>query len=512
MKKNLYKILLLLIIFSATMFANSHLIPRINLVRNMAGLTRNLPLENAPPQFVIAVNLLGGLRSILIDMLWLRTIKLREQGKFFEMSQLYKWICELEPQIEDIWTHNAWNMAYNISFEMPFDKDRWRWIKKAIHLLRNQGLKYNSKSAKIRKEIAWIYSHKIGQSWDDMHFYYKKQLALEMNGFVKNIEDLKKMETLKKTTVFLKNNPEINNLFTDLQYNGIHNYTDFRDAFEISEKQPEYDKDIMTKISLLLRRDQLQKMYKLDISEMINVMKKFGHLDWRLPDTHAIYWAYTAKKFANKKNMILYDRIIYISMQTMYRRGKLFLMKDGADYLYITGPDKNFIDTMYQVYVEIMDYYKKSEAAIKNIKISYFHFLSEAIVLLYAFDDTENAKKYFSIIKKDFPHKIKEDNHIRYALNEFKITAETGNYDHVKGLLYTLIKQAYWNLSLGNEQAFTGYIKLATMLRNEYTKTVSNQARLRLPTISEIKKQALKDAQTFPRPLKKSLYEKIGTE
>jgi len=512
MKKNLYKILLLVTIISATMFANSRLIPRINLMRDTAGLTRNLPLENAPPQFVVAVNLLGGLRSILINMLWMRTIKLREQGKFFEMSQLYKWICELEPQIEDIWTHNAWNMAYNISYEMPFDKDRWRWIKKAIRLLRDQGLKYNSKSAKIRKEIAWIYSHKIGQNWDDMHFYYKKQLALEMNGLVNNIEDLKEMETLQKTTVFLKNNPEIDKIFTDLQYSGIHNYTDFRHEFELSEKQSEYDKDVLYKISLLLRRDNLQKVYKFDVSEMIKIMNKFGPLDWRLPDTHAIYWAYTAKKFADKKNMILYDRIIYIAMQATYRRGKLFLVKDGEDYLYITGPDKNFIDTMYQVYMEIIEYYKDSDATIKNIKSSYFHYLSEVIILLYASNDTANAKKYFDIIKKDFPNKIKEDSYIRYAINEFKITAETGNYDNIKGLLYTLVKQAYWNLSLGNEQAFTGYIKLATMLRNEYTKIVSNQARLKLPTINEIKRQALKDAQNFPRPLKKSLDEKVRTE
>ena len=512
MKKNIYKILLILLLFSATMFANSRLIPRINLIRNMAGLTRSLPLENAPPQFVIAVNLLGGLRSVLIDMLWLRTIKLREQGKFFEMSQLYNWICELEPQIEDIWTHNAWNMAYNISFEMPFEKDRWRWINKAIHLLRDQGLKYNSKSAKIRKEIAWIYSHKIGQSWDDMHFYYKKQLAIEMNGLVRGIEDLKKMNSLKKTTVLMKNDPELNKLFTDLQYNGIHNYTDFRNAFEENKENSEYDEKLMDKICLILRRDQLQERLKLDISEMIKIMNKFGQLDWRLPDTHAIYWAYTAKKFADKKNMILYDRIIYVSMQTMYRRGKLFLMKDGDDYLYITTPDKKFIDTMYQVYKEIIEYYRESEATIKNIKTSYFYFLSESIVLLYALNDTENAKKYFDIIKKSFPEKIKEDNYQVYALNEFKITAQTGNYDQVKGLLYSLVKQAYWNLSLGEEEAFAGYIKLATMLRTEYTKAVSNQARLRLPSIETLKKQALKETDKFPNPLKKSLDKKIGTE
>ncbi|MCK4244633.1 MAG: hypothetical protein KAX20_03305, partial [Candidatus Omnitrophica bacterium] len=119
---------------------------QLNEKRDEFNLTAAAPLENAPPELVLATTALGGFRGIIVDYLWVRAMELQRSGKYFELVQIYDWIGKMEPRIEAIWSHNAWNMAYNISVELPSSEERWLWIKRGIELLRDEGLKYNPES------------------------------------------------------------------------------------------------------------------------------------------------------------------------------------------------------------------------------------------------------------------------------------------------------------------------------------------------------------------------------
>lgn len=510
MMQKKYRYLLIVVLLIGLTGINSLLMPQINTMRHDAGLTRNLPLENAPPQFVLAVNILGSLRCLLIDALWLRTMKLREEGKYFEMAQLYKWICQLEPQIEDVWTHNAWNMAYNISFEMPFAQDRWRWIKRAISLLRDEGLMYNTRSATIRKEIAWIYAHKIGQQWDDMHLYYKKQLALEMDPLVHGPDDIRLLSELPDFDTALAQDDTLNKLWELARKAGVSSYDSFLVWTDNAPVATETSGETVTLLDNLLRAKTLQDDYKLDLMKMAELQDTYGPLDWRLPESHAIYWASEGKQFAAQRHEILYDRLIYLSVQSLYRRGSLYLVDDGDDVLYITGPDDRFIDPMYTLYNQLVERYE-NEPAMTNILSSYRYFLQEVVVLLYAFDNREKAQEYFNILKKEFSEHTTEDDFITYVMHQFMITAQTGSFDHVKSLIFSLVRQAYWNLALGQDEQFTGYLRLAQTIRAEYLKSTGNQERLRLPRIETIQKQVVDNALSddFPPSLQESLQKRI---
>ena len=96
------------------------------------------------------------------------------------MAQLADWITKLEPHYVQVWLNQAWNMAYNISVKFRDYSDRWRWVKKGIELLRDEGLKYNPNETLIFRELAWLFQHKMGQFLDDAHMYYKQQWANEM--------------------------------------------------------------------------------------------------------------------------------------------------------------------------------------------------------------------------------------------------------------------------------------------------------------------------------------------
>jgi hypothetical protein len=49
---------------------------------------------------------------------------------------------------------------------MATDEDRWRWVKAAIVLLRDEGLKFNPASPDIHRELAWLFELKIGANLD----------------------------------------------------------------------------------------------------------------------------------------------------------------------------------------------------------------------------------------------------------------------------------------------------------------------------------------------------------
>ena len=154
----------------------------INSQRKQMKLISNEPLENAPPSLAFATVAMGAFRGLVVDVLWLRADRLKEQGQFFDAKQLAEWISILQPRFPSVWEFHAWNMAYNISVTIPATQpdQRWHWVKNGYELLRDRGIPLNPKAILLYRELARIFQHKIGSVSDDVHKYYKLQLAMAM--------------------------------------------------------------------------------------------------------------------------------------------------------------------------------------------------------------------------------------------------------------------------------------------------------------------------------------------
>ena len=134
-------------------------------------------------------------------------------------------------------------MAYNISVKFKDPADRWRWVRQGIELLRDQGLKWNPSDVLIHRELAWFFQHKMGANLDDAHMYYKIAWANEMSG------------------VLGDGRPDWDALINPVTPDQIQKATLLREKFKMD---PEF-------------------MKLLD--------ERYGPLEWRLPEAHAIYWA-----------------------------------------------------------------------------------------------------------------------------------------------------------------------------------------------------------------------------
>ncbi|MBP1582984.1 MAG: hypothetical protein J6866_03410, partial [Victivallales bacterium] len=115
MKNNFLKYLLAIVLLLVLLGLLSLVQGRMNSMRADAHLTDDDPLENAPPLVAFTSVALGGFRGLAADCLWLRSNKMQEEGKYFEMVQLADWIVKLQPRFTGSHAFLGWNMAYNIS-------------------------------------------------------------------------------------------------------------------------------------------------------------------------------------------------------------------------------------------------------------------------------------------------------------------------------------------------------------------------------------------------------------
>lgn len=117
----------------------------------------------------------GGLRSIASEVVWFRADRLQDEGRYVELAQLARALTLSEPHTPEVWSYAAWNLAYNVSVMMNTEADRWRWVKSALTLLRDEGLEYNPKSAELYRELAMLFEFKLGLDIDEAAGYYRAE-------------------------------------------------------------------------------------------------------------------------------------------------------------------------------------------------------------------------------------------------------------------------------------------------------------------------------------------------
>lgn len=144
-----------------------------------ASVCGQFALRARRPQATLAVAegmfaVMGGLRSIAAEVVWFRADRLQEEGRYVELAQLASALTFLEPHTPEVWSHAAWNLAYNISVMMPDAESRWRWVEAALALLRDEGLRLNPNSREILRELAWLFELKIGTDIDSAAATYRR--------------------------------------------------------------------------------------------------------------------------------------------------------------------------------------------------------------------------------------------------------------------------------------------------------------------------------------------------
>ncbi len=320
------------------------------------------PLENAPPIMAFTTVALGGFRGLIADLLWLRTIRLQQEGRIFEIAQLADWITKLEPHFTTVWAFQAWNMAYNISVLFPDAENRWRWVNNGIRLLRDEGLRYNPRDANLYKELGWLYQHKMGYIMDSAPPFYKLKLAETMQAVLHGAQ---------------------------------------------LEKQPK-DTDLQ----------RLREELKLDPARMRQLDAEYGPFDWRLPETHALYWAWRGRQATpstsgapgtpgapgapDTPGVRACDQMMLQCLAAAFRQGRLDF--DPAIDLYVTTPRLDLLPQVMKAYEQaIARYAGNVRYDVRFFRSVYANFLGEAIIILHSYGCDAQAREIYQQVLRQYP-------------------------------------------------------------------------------------------------------------
>jgi hypothetical protein len=475
--------ILLLLLAAALLVSAAQVQKSLNRDRQQLGLTRMEPLNNAPPLLAFTTVALGGFRGLISNFLWIRANNLQLEDKFFEMVQLSDWITDLEPHFAQVWSYEAWNMAWNISVKFKDFSDRWHWVQRGMELLRDNGLRYNPDNTILYQQLSWIFQSKMGQNMDDANQYYKRQWADEMMPF------------------FGPNGTNFDEL--------IHPQT----------------------VEAKARASLLREKYKIDPVFAKKVDEKWGPLDWRLPEAHAIYWAALGLEKAEKNpakvsqsELIMLRRSIYQSTLQAFYHGRLVI--NPFDKTYDLYPDLDLVSKLYDTY-EIM-YAEEPDPGQKNgIRKAQKNFLVAAVYFLYENNRVAEAAKWYRYLAREYPDEpliIGNLNSMpsQMSLDAFAIALVQGDIgdtsqERTTSAVQGLLSRAYYELAIGEEDRYAGFKLLAGKVYDHYQTEISkdkNLQRIGLPPFADINRtvlnQLLDPKQGMPFAMRAVIRTQVG--
>lgn len=305
-------------------------------------------IGEAPPGVRFVSVALGGFRGLLADILWVRAANLQVEGRFFEVAQLSDWITQLEPRYPEVWAYHAWNLAYNITAVVPEPADRWHWIQNGIRLLRDEGIPANAANPRLYWELGWMYYDKVGGRWDESALNYRMALAEEMSRRLGG---------------------------------GIVDY-------------PEIERQEKVLVALSAVGLKLEVMKALD--------SVYGPLDWRLPETHAMYWGYRGQTLSPvSKDALWCERLVWMALTETIKGGALIDVPDPQRYQY--APRLDIALKAVRLCVDS----KSSKDPLVGLAI--MTFLREATLYLYVFQHPAEAGMAFHQLKKMQAPGVTED-------------------------------------------------------------------------------------------------------
>jgi hypothetical protein len=454
MSKNHQVQIVAVLVCIAALIASSMVAPMVNQRRVDLQLTTVQTTSAAvPPDVALLSAVLGPFRGLAVDVLWYRANQRKEQGKYFEANQLSQWITKLQPRFAQVWAFHAWNMAYNISVATHTPDERWDWVNKGIALLRDEGIPNNPRAVRLYRELGWIFFHKLGQSSDEMHWYYKRRMAEEWHAIAgtnadgntteqvlatfklivdaptdevqlaarepeaaalllklrdalpqKDIEILRTVVRLKSYADSLGGAPP-SQVMRSLLTNARQSYPE---AFDQIARDPR-NAQALTTLLQYLRRRAIAVDYNMEPARMYEYMELFGPLDWRHPSAHGLYWANTGTRMAdellNRKNIDLlntYRQNIH-SIQDMMRMGRMVF--DPITLHLDLLPDPRFIPK----YELALNFARESldkqpglnKQQVENAYAAGFeNFLHQAISFSYLYGDEKMAVEYYAKARK----------------------------------------------------------------------------------------------------------------
>ena len=531
----------------------------IQQARAEMGLVVNKPLENAPPSLAFATVAMGAFRGLVVEILWMRADRLKEEGLFFDARQLAEWITILQPRFAAVWDFHAWNMAYNISVAVPAEQwqERWKWVRNGYELIRDKGIPMNPRSIILYRSLAWIFQHKMGHVNDDCHRHYKRELALAMRPLLGESPTNQDFEALigapgelsevvadAAVAQFVADLKAADKMFDVGVADLVTRYIELRQdpaksasAFAVIDRYR--GAAALAKFDLFARAYTLKNVWKLDPAFMHEMNNLYGRtqiddpnehlpLNWEHPDSHAIYWACLGLKVASKPGTYSIDekntdRIVFHGLAELYRHGNLILYPvPGQLPTVFLRPDLQMFDSCDKAWRQRIAKYELLEKGNpKAVRGGHRNFLENAIHDFYRAGHRRKAAEIYAELRRDYSEGEHSGDY-SMPLVTFVRARIIEELDRISDrdateMIIMSFREAYFRYAVHQDDIALGHEAWAKEVYELYQKKYGSveQYRVGLPTLELMRYLAFRDFMAdefYPDYLKRNLWARIKVE
>jgi hypothetical protein len=270
-------------------------------------------------------------------------------------------------------------------------------------------------------------------------------------------------------------------------------------------------------------------------------------LDWRHPNTHALYWALRGLHVAGKEEFstaqINTDRIVNHSLQALFRDGKIFVYdlppeKLAQEPTYIPYRAGTFVkeDTSKRPTMEVFlrqdlrmfePYNKAAMATIEkykdigafgsyeSLKIGHRNMLKNALFSFYQVGHIPQAQKIYNQLRKLYPSDEVNVPFIIFVKNRLREELRFIGLNNAKEIVQMMLREAYFRYAAHDDDEAFGREKMAEEVHNHYQTAYLDENRIDLPDLKLLRYLALIDFlndQRYPLNLRLSLRGRIRVE
>jgi hypothetical protein len=463
-------------------------------------------------------------------------------------------------------------MAYNISVAIPETQpdQRWQWVRNGYELIRDQAIdKYKLKNITLFRELGRIFQHKIGGVSDDAHKYYKLQLALSMEPLL-GPADNQYFDAIAEAPISwqeISNDPNMASLIKALKSADdtfsddnefVSNYLSLRQNSQrfVPAAGQAIDNfrgtETLNKFDIFAKAWQLRKVWKLDPVLMREVNRYCGPidftdpnthlpLDWRHPDSHAIYWAVKGLKIlaeeedreidATETNA---DRIVFHSLQDLFRNGTIFIYElqlpptsqDSPEQPQerilkevFLRPDLRMFEPYNTSVLTTLEKYKEAGDEQRTVSLQNGHrnMLKNAVNSFYYAGHKRQAQKIYTQLRQLYPlEEFKNPIVDEYVKERFKEELDAIGINDAKEMITMMLRDSYYLYAIRDDDGSFNSEKMAEQVWNYYqVKHDDPEFRINLPTLPQFRSFALRDFlndQLYPPYLRQTLLGRIRIE
>ena len=269
--------------------------------------------------------------------------------------------------------------------------------------------------------------------------------------------------------------------------------------------------------------------FKMDPAFMNEVNERYGPLEWRLPESHAIYWAALGLKKAQenpakipkKDDLITLRRVIYQSMQMSFQRGRLVTNPFAQAFEF--GPNLDIIPKVSAAYEKAAEEDKENH---DHILRAHRNFLRDAIYFLYSNNRVADATYWFNYIGQKYPNQIMIDGKTNsfprnvtleeYAVSKIQEDINETPRDRVEAILEGLLANSYTSLAIDEDERSAGFQLLARQVWAAYMSKIPKERIMAIglrpleDIASEVRSRILDPEHGWPPEARAVLRTKLG--